>query len=90
MACFSGKNDRDRLIVFPDPDLITAANATFEGKNIPVQTNCPVYHSKVTSVDRPEKAFRFPGMVLQTTLKQFDQYYYPKLRQEYMAKMLAK
>ena len=76
--------DPDRFMVFPKPGIVRDVNdAATQSGNLPVQTGCPVIHSRVPSIEVPDIAIPLPRSLAQLVLRQLDVLYYPKRQREF-------
>lgn len=46
---WASNGNPDNYAVFPHPDIVRGVNEAAAKKDLPVQTNCPAYHSQVTN-----------------------------------------
>lgn len=79
--------DPDQLFVFPKPEIVRSGNAAVaQREGFPVQTGCPIVHSRVPSVEtrrRPDALVTIPQSMGQILLRQLDTLYYPQRQRAY-------
>lgn len=81
---FTHNDNPDRFVVFPRPEIVAAVNDDFQEKDdLPVQTNCPAFHSKVPGGEDAAITVPLPRSLPEVALAQLDRWYYPKLREEH-------
>jgi hypothetical protein len=76
--------DPDNYLVFPRPEIVQQVNEAAAKKDLPVQTSCPSYHSKVTTFDKPDTTTSLPYSLADMALQQLKTWYYPQREKEWL------
>ena len=71
--------DPDSYLVYPKPAIVQGVNETVaQFGNLPVQTNCPVFHSRVVTAEAAGTMRSLPQALAQLAFRQLDVLYYPQ------------
>ncbi|HSD56123.1 MAG TPA: hypothetical protein VLA92_03135 [Candidatus Saccharimonadales bacterium] len=77
---WTSNHNPDSFVAFPLPGLIEAVNRQAAGQELPVQTNCPAFHSRVKETEAQPSAKPLPRALITLAMGQLDQWYYPESR----------
>jgi hypothetical protein len=81
---WTSNGNPDNYLVFPKPGIVQSVNEAFAQRDdLPIQTGCPVIHSRVPAVEASGATMPLPRSLARIALEQLDVLYYPQRQQEY-------